>query len=330
MRGLRTDDSLVLTKFKKLPEFDVNPDQSNTNSSSKVSKKEDISSEKRSPRKLTRSLTFSSILPSMGNKKGKLKISKFEGDKKLKSVEENSELTSFCDSLKRNTTFKDRVLKTHTVTDINMRRLSLVCDEIDKFEREFVEPVRISASSVSLAATLDRAPRLRNSLKKHHSATLLDPPSSSRLDEMNKYFSSDSVASGYDSGAFSRESTPDLSLASSLDTPPCGATPITTEDCENNIVSQTSLSRTEEDGDDRSHCDPQEDAPRNFLSSTPRKPLPRSQSERLPQRQVASVRRSHTTVYGDLENFQIPATVSRASCSQDCRSRVTVNGFCYH
>ena len=249
----------------------------------------------------------------------------------MKSVEENSELTSFCDSLKRNTTLKDRVLKTHTVTEMNMRRLSLVCDEIDKFEREFVDPVkRISASSVSLAATLGRAPRPRNSLKKHRSATLLEPPSS-RLDEMNKYFSSDSVASGYDSGAFSRESTPDLSLASSLDTPPCGATPIITEDSENNIVVQTSLSRTQEKEDDPSKCDPQEAALRVFLSSTPRKPLPRSQSERLPQRQVASLRRSHTTVYGDSETFQLPpATVSRASCSQDCRSRVTVNGFCYH
>ena len=90
-----------------------------------------------------------------------MKISKFEGNKKLKSVEENSELTSFCDSLKRNTTFKDRVLKTNTVTEMNMRRLSLVCDEIDKFEREYVEPVRMSASSLSLAATLDR-PRPRN------------------------------------------------------------------------------------------------------------------------------------------------------------------------
>ena len=294
----------------------------------------DDSSDKRS-RKLTRSLTFSSILP-IGNKKGKLKISKFEGNKKLKSVEENSELTSFCDSLKRNTTFKDRVLKTNTVTEMNMRRLSLVCDEIDKFEREYVEPVRMSASSLSLAATLDRPrPRnMNNNLKKHHSATLCpaSEPPSSRLDEMNKYFSSDSVASGYDSGAFSRESTPDLSLASSLDTPPCGPPPIIAEDCENNEV-QTSTHKTT---DDRSsigsgaNCGPS--GALAFLSSTPRKPL-RSQSERLPHKQVTAVRRSHTTVYGDSESWthsRVPATVSRAGCSDDCRARVTVNGFCYH
>lgn len=328
MRGLRTDDSLVLTKFKKLSEFDVDPDQSKA---SRVSK--DDSSDKRS-RKLTRSLTFSSILP-MGNKKGKLKISKFEGNKKLKSVEENSELTSFCDSLKRNTTFKDRVLKTHTVTEVNMRRLSLVCDEIDKFEREYVEPVRISASSLSLAATLDR-PRPssgNNNLKKHHSATLCPASESpsSRLDEMNKYFSSDSVASGYDSGAFSRESTPDLSLASSLDTPPCGAPPLIAEDCENNVV-QTSTPQTDDSSSIRSGptCGPS--GALAFLSSTPRKPL-RSQSERLPHKQVPAVRRSHTTVYGDSEGLthsRLPATVSRSGCSDDCRVRVTVNGFCYH
>jgi len=268
----------------------------------------------------------------MGSKKGKLKISKFEGNKKLKCVEENSELTSFCDSLKRNTTLKDRVLKTNTVTEMNMRRLSLVCDEIEKFEREFVEPVRISASSLSLAATLDRA-RPRNNMKKHHSANLLPAPeeSSSRLNEMNKYFSSDSVASGYDSGAFSRESTPDLSLASSLDTPPCGASPSITGDCENNVV-QTSSPQTDDQSSigSRAHCQPS--GALAFLSSTPRKPL-RSQSERLPQKQVTSVRRSHTTVYGDSESSahsRVPARVSRAGCSDDCRSKVTVNGFCYH
>ena len=281
-----------------------------------------------------------------------MKISKFEESKKLKSVEESSELTSFCDSLKRNKTLKERVLNSDTVTETNMRRLSLFCEEIDKFEREFVDPVRMTTSSVSLAAaTLDRSRRFR----KHHSASPLCFPATSqnrfltsgnsnaertRLEEMNKnfstvretrmnainknYFSSDSVASGCDSGAFSRESTPDLSLSSSLtESAPLDPPPRACHAPSHNDLSAIEGGRG-----------------LAFLSSTPRKPL-RSQSARMPERLVSAVRRSHTTLapaslssikLPQLDNSlsRLPATVSRAGCSADCRTRVTVNGFCYH
>ena len=286
----------------------------------------------RKNKKLSRSLTFSSLLP-ISARKGKLRISKFEGDRKLKAVEENSELTSFCDSLKRNTTLKDKLLNKDTVTETSMRRLSLVCDEIDKFEREFVDPLRISASSLSLAASSSSSAhaRPRTTLAKHRSCA----GSMSRLQEMNaKYFSSDSVTSGYDSGAFSRESTPDLSLTSSLtdtsEPPPSlpHSNPPPTEDAENNsLVAEIATPRMLPcEAAPPSVCSEAARLP-HLLSSTPRKAA-RSQSERLPARCGPLVRRSHTTTA--TSSSRLPATVSRAGCSADCGATVTVNGFCYH
>ena len=284
----------------------------------------------RKNKKLSRSLTFSSLLP-ISARKGKLRISKFEGDRKLKAVEENSELTSFCDSLKRNTTLKDKLLNKDTVTETSMRRLSLVCDEIDKFEREFVDPLRLTASSLSLAASSASSARARprTTVAKHRSCA----GSMSRLQEMNaKYFSSDSVTSGYDSGAFSRESTPDLSLTSSLtDTseppPSLPRNPPPTEDAENNsLAAEIATPRLLPcEAAPPSVCSEAAQLP-NLLSSTPRKAA-RSQSERLPARCGPLVRRSHTTT---ATSSRLPATVSRAGCSADCGARVTVNGFCYH
>merc|ERR1719471_570908 len=169
-------------------------------------------------KKLTRSLSFSSILPT---KKGKLKISKFDESPKLKSVEENSELTSFCDTLKRNRTLKDKVLNKNTVTETSMRRLSIVCNEIERFEREFVEPVRKSSSSLSLFNSTVGS-EASQVVRKHSSVVRI--PGMAGLAGKGKmswkYQSTDSVStlatSGYNSGGLSRESTPDLSLRSSI------------------------------------------------------------------------------------------------------------------
>lgn len=217
-----------------------------------------------------------------------------------------------------------------------MRRLSMVCDEIDRFEREFVDPVRLSASSLSLATSYNTVSKTsRTKLKKHHSTNICPAPS--QLEKMNKkYFSTDSVTSGYDSGAFSRESTPDLSLSSSL-----------TESCDNpsashEVDSENNIQPGQEEGflqlDNESVVSSVHLSSRihnQMLSSTPRKPH-RSQSERIVplMAKVPAIRRSHTTHFSDSDSLALskkfPKTISRAACSADCKAKVTVNGFCYH
>ena len=278
-------------------------------------------------KKITRSLSFSSILPA---KKGKLKISKFDESTKLKSVEENSELTSFCDTLKRNRTLKDKVLNKNTVTETSMRRLSIVCNEIEKFEREFVEPVRKSSSSLSLFNSTVGS-EAAQVIRKHSSvARLPGLPGKGKM--AWKYQSTDSVStlatsatSGYNSGGLSRESTPDLSIRSaSTETPP---------------VTQT-------DGDhqlshpEKRECQASSKLRKKPFCSTPRKPK-RSLSEKLASRcpggNVLRLRRSHTTTCVDLADLLASKSQSPAQniyislgCNTDCQSKVTVNGLCYH
>ena len=278
-------------------------------------------------KKLTRSLSFSSILPA---KKGKLKITKFDESTKLKSVEENSELTSFCDTLKRNRTLKDKVLNKNTVTETSMRRLSIVCNEIEKFEREFVEPVRKSSSSLSLFNSTLGSSDAAQIIRKHSSVARL-PGLTGKGKMPWKYQSTDSVStlatSGYNSGGLSRESTPDLSIrSSSTETPP---------------VAQT-------DGDHQKLSHPEKNpfrASSNLrkkpFCSTPRKPK-RSLSEKLasgcPQGNVLRLRRSHTTTCVDLADLLGSKSSSSPAqhiyislgCNTDCQSKVTVNGLCYH
>ena len=225
-----------------------------------------------------------------------------------------------------------------TVTEANMRRLSMVCDEIDRFEREFVDPVRLSASSLSLATSYNAVTKTsRTKLKKHHSTNICPAPS--QLEKMNKkYFSTDSVTSGYDSGAFSRESTPDLSLSSSL-TESCGnpvALPSHEVDSENNIGPEQEEGFLQLDNESiASSVHLSSRIQNQMLSSTPRKPH-RSQSERIVpmMAKVPAIRRSHTTHFSDSDSFilskRFPQTISRAACSADCKAKVTVNGFCYH
>jgi len=312
-------DGLILTKFRKIEEFEDDTVDS-TESSCLVN----IDKRGHGGIKLSRSLTFSSFLP-ISSKKGKLKISKFpQCNKKLKSVEESSELTSFYNSLKRSTTFKDKILKKENITDSNMRRLSSVCNEIDKFEREFVEPVRKFTSSLSLV-TSSYAPSGSegSSYQGNEDTDLLKK----RLHgKKKKFFSTESITSGYNSGTFSRESTPDLSLSSSLPEE-------SQRDAENNLIITEEMKIYEN-----------KPAKKVFIkdhlklfSSTPRKPL-RSVSERIPLKsEKCTVLKRSQTIATDFMNSEksnrqspIPAFVSRAGCSEDCKAAVTVNGFCYH
>ena len=271
-------------------------------------------------KKLTRSLSFSSILQA---KKGKLRISKFDESTKLKSVEENSELTSFCDTLKRNRTLKDKVLNKNTVTETSMRRLSIVCNEIERFEREFVEPVRKSSSSLSLFNSTGGS-EAAQVVRKHSSvARLPGLPGKGKMPW--KYLSSDSVStvatSGYNSAGLSRESTPDLSLRSaSTETP----------------VSQTEGDHQKLSPPEKMEFQTMSNLRRKPFCSTPRKPK-RSLSEKLVSRCARGdvLRRSHTTTCGDLGSQRRSPPPAQhiyisVGCSSDCPSNVTVNGLCYH
>ena len=281
-------------------------------------------------KKITRSLSFSSILPA---KKGKLRISKFDESTKLKSVEENSELTSFCDTLKRNRTLKDKVLNKNTVTETSMRRLSIVCNEIERFEREFVEPVRKSSSSLSLFNSTGGS-EAAQVVRKHSSVAMLPGlaglaglPGKGKMPW--KYQSTDSVStlatSGYNSGGLSRESTPDLSIRSSSTD-----APVTQPDGDNQKLSPP----------EKIECPRTSNLRKKPFCSTPRKPK-RSLSEKLASRCPPGnlLRRSHTTTCGDLDHHLVskrraPAPAQHiyisVGCSTDCQSKVTVNGLCYH
>jgi len=316
-------DGLVLTKFRKIEEFEDDTSDSPGNSSENIDKKGF------GVPKLTRSLTFSSFLP-LSSKKGKLQISKFsECSKKLKSVEENPDITSFYKTLKRSTTFKDKLLRKENVTDSNMRRLSSVCNEIDKFEKEFVEPVRKFTSSLSLV-TSTYAPSGSDG------SSYQNPDDTTNLlkkrvhEKKKKYFSTESMTSGYNSGTFSRESTPDLSLSSSL--PEESQT-----DAENNLIISKDINDIEDEHNPDKTFVIEDHLNLKIISSTPRKPF-RSVSERIPLKTVKCtvLKRSQTiaTSFVKSEKFykrsQVPAFVSHAGFSSDCKAVVTVNGFCYH
>ena len=325
--------SIVLTKYNKLQELE-NQSQDRRCVFSKVLKYKSYhyllprssstsqQLESKRPKKLVRSLSFSSILPT---RKGKLKISKFDESNKLKCVEENSELTSFCDTLKRNRTLKEKVLNKNTVTETSMRRLSIVCSEIERFEREFVEPVKKTPSSLSLAFNTSAGSAASHAMRRH-SASVAALAGAEKI--AWKYLSTDSVAtSGYSSAGLSRESTPDLSLRSEA---------VTEAETEEEKVSQTEKSSEFQINNSSLRRKP--------FCSTPRKPK-RSHSEKLVSRCRESnfIRRSHTTATacGDLEQLVSRSKSSPTSplpqhiyinlgCSADCKSKVTVNGLCYH
>jgi len=84
-------------------------------------------------------------------------------------------------------------------------RMSIVVNEIEEFEREFVHPMRKALSSSNVYKPYRRH-HLKSMYKYSSVQTLCGKLPSS----------SSSVISDYDSGAFSRESTPDFSLMSSI------------------------------------------------------------------------------------------------------------------
>jgi len=312
--------SIVLTKFKKLEEAQDHEHYSSSYGSFTTQKGIEILPENNRTKKLARSLSFSSIL---STRKGKLKISKGDESTRLKIVEENSELTSFCDTLKRNRTLKEKMLNQQTLTETSMRRLSIVCNEIEKFEREFVEPVRKSSSTISLAFNSTTSSQ---GMRKHSSVNVL-----SVAEKMPwKYLSSDSVAtSGYSSAGLSRESTPDLSLRSE-------------------VLTETDVEQDKKDKSTDFQINSSNSRNKPFCS-TPRKPK-RSLSEKLVSRpnQHNFIRRSHstTTACGDSRRqrqsdcgdsrrqrqsgHQPQHIFISLGCSGNCRSKVTVNGLCYH
>ena len=152
-----------------------------------------------SQKNLRRSLSFCSLFQS---KRGNLKISKLERSCNLNKVIENTETP-------------ENVLEDIKETDSNMERLSVVVNEIEEFERQFIHPMNKSVSSLSISET-SRQRRYKTSHSKWHNKY----NSSNNLESSKarrKFHSSlESVISDYDSGAYSRESTPDFSLMSSI------------------------------------------------------------------------------------------------------------------
>ena len=115
----------------------------------------------------------------------------------------------------RNTENPEKVLEDIKEADSAVKRLSVVVNEIEEFERQFIHPMNKSASSLTLSES-SRQRRYKTSHSKWHnkysSTNTLESSKASR-----KFHSSlDSVISDYDSGAYSRESTPDFSLMSSI------------------------------------------------------------------------------------------------------------------
>ena len=144
-------------------------------------------------------MSFCSLFQS---KRGNLKISKLERSCNLNKVIENTETP-------------EKVLEDIKETDSNMERLSVVVNEIEEFERQFIHPMNKSVSSLSISET-SRQRRYKTSHSKWHNKY----NSSNNLESSKarrKFHSSlESVISDYDSGAYSRESTPDFSLMSSI------------------------------------------------------------------------------------------------------------------
>jgi len=181
---------VLMTGFRKLKE-----DES-------IAKSQEGQSYQQKHKENTWGRIFSSIFPfSTKRKSSKMTITK--------NLEKFSGKTNNCpnepsdpsEDIFTNGTFEDIVDE-----DTMEKRLSLVVSEIEQFEREFVLPMRKSASSSNI---------FKRQQTSHHPVVVNKFYSTQTLCE--KFPSSaSSVISDYDSGAFSRESTPDFSLMSSL------------------------------------------------------------------------------------------------------------------
>ena len=148
---------------------------------------------------------ISSILPFSSKRKSEKISSSDIWEKHIEKIEHNSGLTENPSV----DTFTTKKLEDIVEEDPIMKRLSIVVGEIEEFEREFVHPVRKTVSSSNVFKTsYHRHPtsHLKSMYKYSSVQTLCGKLPSS----------SSSVISDYDSGAFSRESTPDFSLMSSI------------------------------------------------------------------------------------------------------------------
>ena len=95
------------------------------------------------------------------------------------------------------------------------KRLSIVVNEIEEFEREFIYPMNKSVTSSNISEpSRPRRPKTSNPklVNNYYSTTTVG---SFKLGSIF-HSSTDSVYSEYDSGAYSRDSTPDFSLMSSI------------------------------------------------------------------------------------------------------------------
>ena len=315
-------------------------------------------------RKLSRSLSFCSLLP-LSSKRGKLKISKFGSNLSLNRVVENTECAlnkkiseHFSEHNKDN--LKGRVLEDIDEADSAMKRLSIVEDEIERFEREFVIPMNKSVSS----SNLSEAPRPRRPKRSHlrglNKYYSTDSVGSSKLGKMRQFYSSsDSVISEYDSGAYSRESTPDpdFSLKSSMtDTSEPLVSPRLVITSNKNIANADNVVKdTNEDNpkvsivieiqntDHKTNnfdrfakqtlSDYQSVTKDDLFSSTPklltRKPV-LSKSQSLLWTKTPTILKRSTTSVGFSRSTPVSMATRTARCSVDCRSQVTVNGMCFH
>ena len=219
--------------------------------------------------------------------------------------------------------------------DSTLKRLSIATDEIEEFQRDFIGSFP-KVRSATLTQERPKPRRPPKSLRKHLSTTTL---SSSKL--ISSFCSSqDSVFSGYDSGAYSRESTPDctpitssLSMAHSLPL----ISPRLVLTC-NNIATEDSTDKetiddeleVEEKATKRSAARFTEVVfanTRNSQSSSPSLASPRRERKR-------PTRSKSQSAATNKQRRQVRRWKSSArsvwDCGGDCSSTVTVNGQCYH
>eukprot|EP00092_Neocalanus_flemingeri_P066358 GFUD01080821.1.p1 GENE.GFUD01080821.1~~GFUD01080821.1.p1 ORF type:complete len:235 (+),score=74.57 GFUD01080821.1:70-774(+) len=160
-------------------------------------------------RKSGRNLSFGSFFP-LAAKRGKFNISAYGSDIGFKKKRKNSEL-SLNKKIREHFTGQNKeILEDRVLEDIDeactaVRRLTMAGDEIERFEKEFVVQNKSDISSNETEASGQRRTKSlqRRSQNKNYSTYFVE-----------KGKSSDSVFSEYDSGAYSRESTPDFSLRS--------------------------------------------------------------------------------------------------------------------
>ena len=238
------------------------------------------------------------------------------------------------------------VLEDIQEADSVMKRLSTDEDEIERFEREFVIPMNKSVSSSNLRdAQRQRRPK-RSQLRGLNKYYSTDAVGTSKLGRMQKFYSSsDSVISEYDSGAYSRDSTPDFSMKSSLtdaSEPLVSPRLVMASNNDTNEVNpsasivSTEIYHRKNNFDRFANFPPKDSQPvtkDNLFSSTPKlqnkKPV-LSKSQSLLWTKTPIILKRSTTSVGFSRSMPVSMATRTVRCSVDCRSQVTVNGMCFH